>query len=144
MSFAASITLLDSYGRRTIKRIETDEVTLALAITALTAYMSALDDVTDLEATKIIYHDVETAIVFAGEALSNLDVGATFRVLLDNGKEASHKIPGFPASLVEANGAIDVAGAEVVAYFANFLLAGPCRLSDGNYVVEVLSGSLDR
>lgn len=144
MAIAASITMVDSYGRKTIKRIETDEPVLADAITALTAYMTDLDAVTDLQATKITYHDIETGVVFAGEADSNLDVGATFRVLLDNGKEAAHKIPGFPASLVGAGGQIDVTGAEVVAYFANFLLAGACRLSDGNYVTQILSGYFDR
>jgi hypothetical protein len=87
---------------------------------------------------------IKTDVVFAGEVGSNLDVGATFRVLLDNGKEASHKIPGFPASLVGAGGMIDVAGTEVAAYFANFLTGGACRLSDGNYVTQVLEGHFDR
>ena len=74
---------------------------------------------------------------------SNVDVGATFRLRLDSGKVASHKIPGFPISKVGGNRAIDPADVDVAAYFGNFETAGAFKLSDGETVDVVLSGTFD-
>jgi len=144
MAFAATIELQDSYGRKSSKRVETTDATLAAAIATIALYLTDLAAITDLACLKVSYHSEDTSGAFSGEAVSNVDVGATFRVLLDNGKYAAHKVPGFPTSLVGSGGSIDVAGEEVVAYFANFLTGGACRLSEGNYVVSVVSGTLDR
>lgn len=144
MAFAATVELQDSYGRKSSKRVETTAATLADAITAIGLYLTDLAAITDLACLKVSYHSEDTSGAFSGQAGSNVDVGGTFRVLLDNGKYAAHKVPAIKATLVDSGGNIDVADALIVAYFANFLTGGDCRLSEGNFVVSVVSGILDR
>lgn len=144
MAIDGSMTLIDDYGRKTIKRIESTETVLATALTSFGAYADDLQALTDCQLTKITYRSISTAKTFAVTSGANVDVGATFRLLLDNGKEGAHKIPSFKISLVGANGVIDCTAQAITDYFANFLTGGTMRLNDGNYVVSVLSGQLDR
>lgn len=145
--WTVNLKLQDSFGRQTIKRIQVDEATLALAVDAISGvggYLTSLAAVTDLayvEANYVFAQDVTGA--FGGTGTSNMDTGATIQVALASGGKASHHIPGFPLSLVGGNGAIDVAGPEVVAYFAHFI-SGSLRLSDGEAVASVVKGSLDK
>ena len=142
--FNAVLTLKDSYGRITTKRIETTATTLAGAQTIIAAYVADLAPVTDLELLKVTYSEIDTDDAFGGTGDSNVDVGATFKVLLADGSMAAHKVPGFPSSLVGGNGAIDCTQTEVAAYFENFVVGEGCRLSDGEYITGVVSGQLDR
>jgi len=144
MAFVATVEMIDSYGRRTTKRLETETDVLADAQTAVTALLVDLDAVTDLQGLSVSYSLRDGSQTFAGVAGSNVDVGATFRVRLEDGGIAAYKIPGFPVSLVGAQGEIDVTQLEVVDYFANFLAAGDFTISDGENISEVLSGSLDK
>jgi len=144
MPINATCTMRDSYGRITTKRVETAYEDLDDAQAQIAAYVSDLDEVTDLQLLYVTYSLKDDDESFAGEAGSNVDVGATFQVLTEAGKRAAHKVPGFPASLVGGLGAIDVTQGAVVAYFANFQDPQGCLLSDGEQVAEVLSGTLDR
>lgn len=144
MTILATVNLVDSYGRPTTKRLETETDVLATAQTAVTALLITLNAVTDLQCLSVSYSLKDGTQVFAGAAGSNVDVGATFRLRLADGEIAAYKVPGFPASLVLANGSIDPAGAEVVAYFGNFLAAGDFTVSDGDVVTDILTGELDR
>jgi len=145
--WTVNLKLQDSFGRETIKRVQVDEATLALAIEAISGtggYLTSLAAVTDLayvEANYVYAQDVTGA--FGGTGTSNLDVGATFQVALAAGGRASHHIPGFPLSLVGGEGKITVSGSEVAAYFAHFI-TGSLRLSDGEAVASVVKGSLDK
>lgn len=144
-----TITLKDSKSRLTRKMVEINEATIALAITALDAYLADLNAVTDLEfvSAQLTVPIANASLVntFAGVANSNIDSGATFRVQLPDGKRAGHHIPGFPSSLVGSDGQINVAGAEVVAYFANFDgTTNTLELSDGETVDSVEKGQWDK
>jgi hypothetical protein len=145
--WTVTLLLRDSYGRDVHKRVQVDETTLADAVDAISGvggYLTALAAVTDLafiEANYVYAQDATGA--FAGTGSSNADVGATFKVALAGGGNASHKIPGFPASLVGAGGAIDVEGSEVAAYFEHFT-SGSLRLSDGEAISAAVKGSLDK
>lgn len=144
MAFTATATLVDSYGRITTKKIETTQVTLALAQSSVATAMVEFVDLTDLALIRITYSDVDDAEAFAGVAASNVDVGATFKLALDDGSMAPYKIPGFPDAKVGGSGGIDVADADVAAYFALFGSGGVLRTSDGQAVDSVVSGQLDR
>jgi hypothetical protein len=145
--WTVTLLLRDSYGRDIHKRVQVDVSTLADAVDAISGvggYLTALAAVTDLafiEANYVFAQDTTGA--FAGTGSSNADVGATFKVALAEGGNASHKIPGFPASLVNADGGITVSGSEVAAYFAHFL-TGDLRLSDGEAISAVVKGKLDK
>lgn len=144
MPFIATVELIDSYSRRTTKRLETETDVLADAQTAVTALLATLDAVTDLQCLGVSYSLKDGSQVFAGAAGSNVDVGATFRVRLADGIVAAYKLPGFPTALVGAGGEIDVTQLEVTNYFANFEAAGAFTISDGEVITDILSGSLDR
>jgi len=144
MTILATVNLVDSYGRPTTKRLETETDVLATAQTAVGLLLTDLAAVTDLQCLSVAYSFKDGTQVFAGAAGSNVDVGATFRLRLVDGDIAAYKVPGFPASLVSANGSIDPADAAVVAYFGNFLAAGDFTVSDGEAITDILSGELDR
>lgn len=144
MTILATVNLVDSYGRPTTKRLETETDVLATAQAAVSALLTDLAAVTDLQCLSVGYSFKDGTQIFAGVAGSNVDVGATFRLRLVSGNVAAYKVPGFPASLVEANGSIDPADVAVAAYFDNFLAAGDFTVSDGESITEVLSGELDR
>lgn len=143
MAINVTLKLRDSFGRETTKRIETNETVLSDAETAVATLLTDLAAITDLECIGSVYSSKKAADTFAGAGTSNVDVGATFSVLTGTGKRASHKVPGFPLSKVEAGGTIDVTDVDVAAYFALFETGGSLRLSDGEYIVSVLSGQLD-
>jgi hypothetical protein len=65
-------------------------------------------------------------------------------VALDNGKNYAFKIPMIKASLLDAGGNVDVADEDVLALIALFETGGKLRVSEGNFIVSVLGGSLDR
>ena len=144
MGFQVIFTLVDSFNRKTHKNIETNATTLAEALTAVTGLAGELEPLTDLALEKVDIVSVSSAAAFAGQASSNVDTGATFRVQKSNGAYASHHIPGFPLSKVGAGGIIDVADADVAAYFALFETEGAWRLSDGEYITSVVYGQLDK
>lgn len=144
MAVKCVLTLIDTMGREITKRIETNQTTLALAQGAITDYLIDLAAVTDLASIGSSYSSLGAGDTFAGAASSNVDTGATFKVLTGTGKKAAHHIPGFAQTLAGGDGSIDVTQNEVVAYFANFLTGGSLRLSDGEYVAQVLSGKMDK
>lgn len=145
MAVKATLRLKDSMGRIVTKKVETNQDTLALAIGAIDDYIIDLAVVSDLELIQTSYSEKGPVTqVFAGAASSNVDTGATFTVKTASGKLASHHVPGFPQALAGAEGKIDVTQNEVVTYFANFLAGGSLRLSDGEAVSSVISGSMDK
>lgn len=144
MAFVATMTLVDSYGRLTTKRVETTDALLAGAQSSVGSLATILNSLTDLELLRVTYSEVDDAAAFAGAAGSNVDVGATFKVVLDDGALAPYKIPGFVAAKVGGSGGIDPADVDVAAYFALFATGGTLRMSDGEAVDSVVSGQLDR
>jgi len=144
MAVKCVLSLIDSMGRVVTKRIETNQTTLVDAAGAITDYLVDLEAVTDLGSIGSSYSEIGAGDTFSVTSGSNVDTGATFKVLTGTGKKAAHHVPGFKQSLAGGNGEIDVTGNEVVAYFANFLTGGELRLSDGEYVVSVISGKMDK
>lgn len=146
-NFTGQIVLVDSMKRRTTKEIETETDILANAILAVSAEGALLDDlaaVSDLGVVTTNYSNKDATGAYAAVDPSNVDTGATFRLLLDDGAIVAYKIPGFKQSLAAGDGSIDPDGVEVQAFFANFEAAGSFKLARGRNVVEVLSGQMDK
>lgn len=143
MAISCRITMVDDYGRSLTKGVETVETVIATAITDIGAYLTALNAVSDAGWQKQDYL-AAGVVTQAPAAGANRDTGATIKVTLDNGKNYAFKIPMPKAAIIEADGSVDVADADVLALIALFETAGKLRVSDGNYVTAVLSGSLDK
>ena len=145
MPFVINATLADSHGRVFKKVIETTADTLANAQAAGTQWASTLNAISDIGLVRITYSFVDDSDAFAYAAGANGDEGGTFRVLLDDGKYAPHKVPSPAADLrVAGSDALLIDDPDVVNYFALFELAGPLRLSDGQYITDLVKGTLDR
>ena len=143
MGINCRITLVDSWGRNLTKGVETTETLLASAITDVGAYLTALHAISDggWEKQDYLSAGVVTQAATAG---ANRDQGATLKVVLDNGKHYALKIPMIKETLLNASGDVDIADENVLAYIALFETAGKLRVSEGNFITAVLSGSLDK
>ncbi len=143
MAISCRITMVDDYGRSQTKGVETVDTVLATAITHLGAYLTALNAVSDAGWQKQDYlaDGVVTQAPIAG---ANRDTGATLKVTLDNGKNYAFRIPMIKSSMLNADGSVKIDDAAIIALVALFETAGYLRVSDGNYVTAILSGSLDK
>ena len=145
MAITATVTLIDDHGRLTTKRIETTETLIANAQTVMGLWAAAMVLISDLGVVRINYSESDPDEAYAQVAGANLDVGGTFRLELEDGSFAPHKIPGVKDSLVTAGSdAIDIDNVSVVAYFDLFKSGGSLRLSDGEAMSSLVSGTLDR
>lgn len=108
---------------------------------------TALNAVTDLALVSVETKVQLTGVGFAGESVSNVDTGATFRCLLETTdetvKHGIFRVPGFKASLVDLERVVKLTEAEVAAFLA-FLTAGDILISDGEIVSAVISGRWDK
>jgi hypothetical protein len=143
VAISINITWLDSYGRTTTKRYESDRAALADCLTDAAALIAAMGDISDAGVTKFEVVDMVPNAVSA-TALSNVDVGATLHVTLNNGKGYALHVPMIKAEKVGAGGAIDVSDEDIVAFTDLFLTGGHFRMSEGNFLVTVNSGELDK
>jgi len=143
VAITATVVLIDSLNTQVTKRYECEATTLAQAAIDMTPLLADLTAISDLGVVSVTFSEKDETFASAAGANSSVDAGATFRVRLDNGKVASHKVPGFPISKVSSNRNIDVADVDVAAYFANFETAGAFTLSEGNVITAVLSGTFD-
>lgn len=144
MPIVASIRMRDSFSRYTSKQLETETDVLATAQTAVDSFLTNLNPCTDLTVESVSYSFKDATQTLAGEASSNVDVGATFRGRVTSGEIAVVKIPGFPLSKVGANGFIDLSDVDVAALLDNWEAAGAFTLSDGEVIAEWIDGSLDK
>jgi hypothetical protein len=146
MTAKLSITLEDDFGRTT-KRVYgmEDQVLLATYLTAITAFGTALEAVTDLgliKADLLINVIGEDFTVTTG---ANVDVGATASGWLDTAapKKASAKIPGIKLALISTDGSMPITGA-VATFLAEFETGQDFNLSDGEQIDTWIKGALDK
>jgi len=113
-----SMTLVDDDQRRTTKVVQMEVQALhATQVSAATAFVAALEDVTDL-----------------GELYDK------------NGAKASFKVPGIKSSLKDGVGGIPIDAVPVAALLAFFVNATPFDylISDGETIDHWLRGTLDK
>jgi hypothetical protein len=144
MAFLATLSLDDDMNRVVSKEVECEATVLATAITDIAGLLIDLAAVSDLGLTKVNYSEKDLSGAYAETAGSNVDTGATFRLLLTDGNIIAYKIPGFKQSLADGAGNIDPTGVEVAAYFDNFEAAGAFTVGRGRQVSSVLSGQMDK
>jgi len=143
MAIRATVTLIDSFNTLTTKTYECEATVLATAQTDIAALIPTLEAITDLGVVSVSYVMKDLTEASAAAASSSVDTGATFRMRLDNGKVAAHKVPGFDLAKVQSDRNIDIADSDVEAYFDNFKTAGAFTVNEGNVMDLLLSGKLD-
>lgn len=138
-------TLEDSEGRQTARRVQiADQAALLDYQNIATAYSAALAAVTDLACVKISF-EVHTADTFAGEAVSNVDEGATFVAELDTVpmRKAILKLPDPIDAARDGQGGISLDNASIAAYLALWTGGSTYKLAYQD-VTAFVSGTLDR
>src|SRR3989337_1749532 len=116
MALIGTVQLMDDLNTSVTKRYEMEATTLAQAAIDMGVLAADLLAVTDLGIVAVTYSIKDTAEASSPAAGSNVDTGATFRLRLDSGKVASHKVPGFPQRKAGGNRAIDPGDADGAAY----------------------------
>jgi hypothetical protein len=141
-NFQASITLQDSFDRRSTKRFEGDFVDFAAAGTAVVLLVADLDALSDAQ---VIAYNVGQKSDYSGSLVAgaNLDAGITLSVQKDDNEKAVLKVPAPALSVVNADGTVDITAALVTDYVDNWI-TGTWYISDGENVASLLSGKLDR
>lgn len=143
MAINVDFTLVDAYARQGHKRFEGTAVTVAQAETDAGGLLTALAAITKAGAVKRTLR-LDSVLSEAVEDGANLDAGATIHCRLNNGKIYAFKIPAFDDALLNADGSVKIDNAAITGFIAKFETSGPYRVSEGNYVTEILYGELDR
>jgi len=141
--YNVGLTLKDAYNRTTRRSFKFDDLTLAGAVINVGLFVTAYQDITELQVVESRLTDVQTYAGAPG-AGSNIDEGATFRAALDTpNKYASISVPGIIAAARGPNGVIDMTNADIVTW-VGFYESGLVTASDAETVVTVESGMLDK
>lgn len=140
--FQASITLQDSFDRRSTKRFEGDFADFATAASATVLLVADLDALSEAQ---VIRYVVGQKSDYAGSLVAgaNLDAGITLSVQKDDNENATLKVPAPTLAVVNADGTVDITNALVSDYVDNWI-TGTWTISDGEDVAALLSGKLDR
>lgn len=141
-----SVTMVDDYGRQTVRKYEMEtQVDLLTYGSVADAFIASLQNVTDLG---VVRCDLILRAISAGFAVTadaNVDTGATFSGYIDggDGKKASTRIPGIKLALVDDDGSVPITGV-VATHLAHFETAGDYELSDGETIDSWIRGTLDK
>lgn len=140
--FQAGITLQDAYTRRTTKRFEGDFLDFVTAQTALVLLVADLDALSE---SQVIAYSCSQKSDYAGSLVAgaNNDAGITLSVMKTDNEKAVLKVPAPIASVINADGTVDITAEEVTDYVDNWI-TGTWTISDGEEVDSLLSGKLDK
>jgi len=141
--YQVGLTLKDAYNRTTRRSFKFDDLTLAGAVVNVGLFVTAYQDITELQVVESRLTDVVTYAGAPG-AGSNIDEGATFRAALDTpNKYASVSVPGIIAAARGPLGVIDMTNADIVTW-VGFYESGLVTASDAETVTTIESGMLDK
>jgi len=141
--YQVGLTLKDAYNRTTRRSFKFDDLTLAGAVINVGLFVTAYQDITELQVVESRLTDVVTYAGAPG-AGSNIDEGATFRAALDTpNKYASISVPGIIAAARGPLGVIDMTNADIVTW-VGFYESGLVTASDAETVTTIESGMLDK
>lgn len=155
MGYTITIGVVDGQGRTTTK-----EVQLANSVNTVASAQSALDalaaDWPNLSGLGLANASLTLPLTLTpttAQDTSNIDEGATMKLLMEDGGYAAYRIPG-PLKDVDGifvyitNGEVDVSASGVTGWFANFLSAGAARITKyGQRVLAsggIVSGKLEK
>lgn len=142
--YKVAFELRDSQNRKARKVYETQD--LADYAAAQTAAAALAADLAAISQGDVLAYTISERIVYtdAATAGSNVDEGAHIVARKDDNYNVSLAIPMPEASIRNADGTIDIESALVTDYTSNFTAAGDFTVSDGELIVELIGGTLDR
>jgi hypothetical protein len=141
--FPLSFTLLDAYGRTTVRSFLISAATFADAQTARDAFVTDYQAVTELSVVESRLTETDLfATVVVGTA--NRDEGMTISAQLDTpNKKASIQVPGPVRAIRNSDGTIDIDNVLMTNLLANYT-SGAITASDGEAVDAFIRATLDK
>lgn len=142
MEFQVVFSLVDAYGRNARKVYFFEAADHSTALVEAGLFNADLEAISGLRVLKYnVGQDV--AVSDTADATANRDEGATFSVRKADNDKAVVKVPGPVDSIRNPDGTIDITATAVTNFFDNFL-SGVVRVSDGEVMTELISGTLDQ
>lgn len=140
--FELTVGYIDFYKRRGTKRFQLEAIDFPTALTNAGVFVTALEGAmgANIESYKVAQ---ETANSDSATAASNKDAGITISCDLGGGKRAALKIPTPEDAYLNPDGTVDLTNALITAVEADYL-SGKVLISDGETVLDFLSGKLDK
>lgn len=148
--FTLSVTMMDAYGRTTRKLYKTEDISGAdvgaeyLAAQGFaTTFLTALGNLTEAE---ILYYNLGREVVYSDSVVAgaNVDEGLTAVALKTNNKKVVIKVPAPINAVFNADGTLDITDGIVTAYMNHFIATAGFTISDGENIVSLVSGRLDK
>lgn len=155
MGWTVTFGVVDGQGRTSTKEVDlvNSITTVAAAQTAVDALVADWPNLSGLGLNTASLSLPLTLVPTAAQASSNIDEGATMKLLMEDGGYFSYRIPG-PLKdedgifVYIVDGAVDTSNAGVTGWFANFLSAGAARFTKyGQRILAVggiISGKLEK
>jgi hypothetical protein len=137
---------VDAQGRRTTKEFSDTTATIADGQTAMNALITDFIAVSDIGTSKYTT-GTELAAVHAVGAAANKDEAVVMRLQMTDGTIENFRIPapakdGNGVFEYVSGGVVDIANANIVAFFDNFLAGGVFRVN-GKTLSSIISGVLE-
>ncbi len=145
MAYTVKFNFRDSRGRTVSRSLHNDEPLIADVITDVGELTTLWNPITDLAFEEVVITSRNTADAFAGAAVSNRDENTSVKVMGEDGYVYDFDLPDVPDALHPGE-TLDVTDAAVVAFFDEFLTAGPWRVNLRNptAIASLISGKLDK
>lgn len=139
--FNLSLSYVDAYQRRGTKGFVLDAVDYPTALTNAGTFVGEL---ANAMMGDILKYSVATEVLYTDtvDALANKDEGVTISCDLGGGKTAALKIPTPVKTYINPDGTVDLTDAIITALESTYI-AGEVLISDGETVLDFLSGKLD-
>ena len=141
-TYALAVSYIDAYKRRGTKSFVLSAIDYPTALTNAGTFVGEL---ANIMMANILKYSVATEVDYSDtlDALANKDEGITISCDLGFGKTAALKIPTPVKSVILGDGSVDLTDAIVTALESTYI-AGEVLISDGEVVLDFLSGKLDK
>lgn len=140
--FAMAMTYVDAYQRRGTKRYELSATDFTAALARAATLATALGNLMEADILKYTVGQ-EVPYTDTVDAGANRDEGITISADLGAGKTAAIKVPTPVNTVINPDGTVDITDGLITAFEAEFL-SGEVLVSDGETVLDFLSGKLDK
>jgi hypothetical protein len=141
-SYRYSLTFNDPFAGVSTRSYSLVAITFTAARLIADTVLAAVQGWTDLAVVKEELVESDAIVAVAG-ANSNVDRGATMQFDTGGGTTASINFPSPLVSTINPDRSVDLANGLVAAWTAPYL-AGDITVSDGELVLAVIKGTLDR
>jgi len=145
MASVVKFNFIDSHGRKTSRSFAHTSDVLATVLADANTLAALWNPLTDLQMTGVVVTKKDATPSFAGVAGSNIDENVSVQILAADSFAYDVDLPDVPTAKL-SGGTMVLTDADLVAFFAPFLAAGPWRVNLRNPTafVSIVKAVLDK